>query len=130
MTLFCAANKSDSVSLFRFPFLCHVQVYSCEISPVGLWKYPLSCFSSHFCFLVIVILLILVLFVLFLVAVICFCFFYAVFDRRIDLSSLSSVLASPLPPPFFLDIYSLSMSSLECKALCIVISFLILWSTC
>ena len=39
------------------------------------------------------------------------------------------MLASPLPP-FFLDIYSLSMSSLGCKALCIIISFLVFRSIC
>ena len=46
-----------------------------------------------------------------------------------DVSTLSSMLASPLPPSF-LDTYSLSTSSLGCNALCIVISFLVLWSIC
>ena len=32
--------------------------------------------------------------------------------------------------PSFLETYSLSTSSLGCKALCIVISFLVLWSLC
>ena len=31
MTLFCAAIRRDSVSLLRFPFLSHVQVFSCEM---------------------------------------------------------------------------------------------------
>ena len=35
---------------------------------------------------------------------------------------------SPLPP--FLGTYSLSTSSLGCNALCMVISFLVLWSIC
>ena len=39
------------------------------------------------------------------------------------------MLASPLPPSF-LDTNSLSMSSLGCNALCMVISFLVLWSIC
>ena len=39
------------------------------------------------------------------------------------------MLASPLPPSF-LDTYSLSTSYLECNALCLVISFLVLWSIC
>ena len=39
------------------------------------------------------------------------------------------MLASPLPPSF-LDTYSLSMSSLGCKALSIVINFLALWFIC
>ena len=41
---------------------------------------------------------------------------------------LSSMLVNPLPP--FLDTYSLSLSSLGCKAFCIVISFLVLRSIC
>ena len=39
------------------------------------------------------------------------------------------MLASP-PSPSFLDTYSLSTSSLGCSALCMVISFLVLWSIC
>ena len=39
------------------------------------------------------------------------------------------MLASPLLP-CFLDTYSLSTSSLGCHALCMVISFLVLWSIC
>ena len=39
------------------------------------------------------------------------------------------MLASPLPP-FFLGTYSLSMSSLGCYALCMIISFLVLGSIC
>ena len=54
MALFCATIRRDSVSLFRFPFLKHVQVFSCEVSSVYRWKYQYSCFSSYFCFLVIV----------------------------------------------------------------------------
>ena len=57
--------------LLKFPFLCHVQVFSCEISPISRIK-RLYCFSSHFCFLVIVVPLVLVTLVLFLVAVISF----------------------------------------------------------
>ena len=40
-----------------------------------------------------------------------------------------SPLGLLFPPPF-LDTYSLSTSSLGCKALCIVMSFLVLWSIC
>ena len=40
---------------------------------------------------------------------------------------LFSMLVSPLPPSL-LDTYNLSTSSLGCKALCMVINFLILWS--
>ena len=69
MALFCAAIRRDSVSLLRFPFLSHVQVFLCEISLICRLKCPYSCFSSHFYCLIILILLILA-FVLFLVAVI------------------------------------------------------------
>ena len=48
--------------------------------------------------------------------------------RCIDASTLSWILPSP-PPRSFLGIYSLSMSSLESKVLCIIINFLVLWST-
>ena len=70
MTLFCAAIRRDSVSLLRFLFLSHVQVFLCEISLVFHLKCPHSCFSYHFCFLVNFVLLMLVLSLLLLVAVI------------------------------------------------------------
>ena len=126
MALFCAAIRRHSVSS-DFPFL----LFSCEILPVCHLKYPCSCFSSYFCFLVIVILLIIVLFMLFLVAIInlTMLFFMYSLSPCIDVSTLFSMLVSPLPP-FFLDTYSLSMSSLRCKVLCIVISSLILWFIC
>ncbi len=40
MAVFCAAIRRDSVSLFRFPFLNHVQVFSCEMSLVSRLKRP------------------------------------------------------------------------------------------
>ena len=70
MALFWVAIRKESVSLSRLPFPRHVQVFSCEILSACRLKYPYSCFSSNFCFLVIVVLLSIVLFVLFLVAVI------------------------------------------------------------
>ena len=77
MALLCAANRRDLVSLKRFPFLSHVYVFSCEVSLDSRLKRPQSCFSSHFCFLVISVPLVLVSLVLFLVAAIslppCFC---------------------------------------------------------
>ena len=57
MALFCAAFRRDSVSLLKFPFLSHVQVFSCEMLFISRLKHPKCCFSSHFCVLVIVILL-------------------------------------------------------------------------
>ena len=121
MVLFCAAIRRDSVFLLRFPFLCHFQAFLCEISLVCHLRYPYNCFSSHFCFLVIVVLLILVMFLITVISL----SFHIVFI----ISMLSSMLANPLPSSF-LDTYSLFMSSLECKALLIVISFLVLWSIC
>ena len=77
MALFCAAIWRDSVSILKFPFLSHIQVFSREMLFISRLKLSLSCFSSYFCFLVIVILLVFVLLVLFLVAVMsppsCFC---------------------------------------------------------
>ena len=46
---------SEEIQFFSkgFPFLCHVQVFSCEISLACRLKWLYCCFSSHFCFLVI-----------------------------------------------------------------------------
>ena len=69
MILFCAAFKIDSVSLSRFPFCCHVLVFSRKISPICCLKYQYSC--SHFWFLgLVIVLFILRLSVLLLAAVI------------------------------------------------------------
>ena len=84
----------DSVSLLRFPFFSHIYVFSRENLLVCCLKYSYNCFSSHLC------------------------------SRCIDLPTLSSLQACPLPPSF-LDTYNLSMSSVGCKALCTVISFLV-----
>ena len=46
----CCSEKRFSFSLI----LSHVQVFSCDISLICSLKYPYSCFSPHFCFLVIV----------------------------------------------------------------------------
>ena len=70
MALFCVAIRRDSVSLLKFPFLTHVQVFLCEMLFISRLKHPYSCFSSYFCFLFIVILLFIVLSVSFLMAVI------------------------------------------------------------
>ena len=115
MSLLCAAIQKYSVSLLRFPFLSHIQVFSYKISNVCCLKYPYSCFSSHFSFLVIVVLLIFLLFVLFLVAVVRFTssFLMKSSSCYVDISILNSMLPSPLPPSF-LDIYRLFMSSLGC----------------
>ena len=54
---------------------------------------------------------------------------WQLFTCRCFLKLAVSTLASPLPPSF-LDTYSLSTSSLGCNTLCMVISFLALWSIC
>ena len=58
-----------------------------------------------------------------------FVFFYVVFESLYGCVTQSSMLASPRPPSL-LGTYSLSTSSLGCNALCMVISFLVLWSIC
>ena len=67
LPLFCPAGRKDSVSLSRFPFHNHIQVFSCEISLICHLKFLYSCFSFHFCFLVV---LMINMFALLLVAVI------------------------------------------------------------
>ena len=57
------------------------------------------------------------------------CFLMWSSNHCIDASTLSSMLANPLPLSF-LDTYCMSTSSLWCSALCMVISFLVLWSIC
>ena len=61
-----------------------------------------------------------------------FVFLHIVFESLhivFDVSTLSSMPASSLPSSF-LETYRLSTSSLGCDALCIVVSFLVLWSIC
>ena len=53
MALFSAAIWSDSISLLRFPFHSCVCVFSYVMLPVNRLKLLFSCFSFHFCFLVI-----------------------------------------------------------------------------
>ena len=48
--LFSAAIMRDSVLVLKFPFLRHVHVLSYEMVFISRLK---SCFSSHFCFLVV-----------------------------------------------------------------------------
>ena len=47
IALFCAAIRRDSVSLLRFPFLSHVQVFSCEMH-YGLLYSSWSLYLQHF----------------------------------------------------------------------------------
>ena len=82
-------------------------------------------------FLSIFVLLMLVLSVLFLVAVISLPprFFYVIFSRCIYASTLSWMLAIPLSSSF-LGTHNPLTSSLGCNNLCIIISFLFVWSIC
>ena len=73
--VFCAAKRRGSVSLLKLPFLSHLHVLSCVISSVYRKKYPISRFSSHFCFFVFLVFLILVLSVLLLAAIVFHCSF-------------------------------------------------------
>ena len=115
------------VFITLFPFHRPVQIFLCKISIVCCLKYPYSYFSSYLCFQVIIVLFVFMLLVLLLAAVISpsQLFLMKSLSAFINAAMLSSMLASPLPPSF-LDMYNLSMSSLECKALC----FLVLWSIC
>ena len=65
IVLLCAAIKRYSVSHLRFPFHCHDEDFSYEISLVCHLKNPYSCFYFHFCFLIIFVLLMFVLSVCF-----------------------------------------------------------------
>ena len=110
MSLFWAAIGRDSVSLLRFPFLSHVQVFSCEMSLVCHLKCPYSCFSTHFLFSMY------------------FCSVDACIVCEVSGSCNQSSSTNFSPP--FLDTYNLSTSSPGCKALYIVMGFLVLWFIC
>ena len=68
-------------TLFNFPFLSYIQVFSSEMSFISRLKRP-ELFPSHFCFVVIVILLVTSQSVSFLMAVISppSCFFYVIIE--------------------------------------------------
>ena len=130
IALFCAAIRRNSVSLIKFSFLSHVQVFSCEMLFISRLKRPELFFFPFlfpiYCRSVVH-------------SVVCLVFdgcnqsssvfFMSPSSRCIDAAMLSSMLESSLPPSF-LDTYSLLTSSLGCNALCMVISFLVLWSIC
>ena len=104
-----------------------LQVFSCAISSVCRLKSPYICFSSNFYFLPFVVYLSVLMLPMLLLAAklnISLIFFMYSSSPCIDVSTQSSVRTTPLPP-CFLDKYSLSMSSDECKALWIASSFLV-----
>ena len=90
-----------------------------------------SCFSSHFCIMVF---LLFFLFVfsslsLFLAVVNSLSLIFLVYSSNpsISVTRRSSMLTSSLHPTL-LNSYRLPLSSLECKTLCIVFNFLVIWS--
>ena len=83
----------DSVSLFRFPFLSHVQVFWWRILLVCPFEICIQWFLSILVFLVISVLLIFVLFVLFLVALICISLFF-LYSHRVVVSLYAGVYFS------------------------------------
>ena len=126
MALFCATIRRDSVSLLKFPFLIHVHVFSGTMLLVSCLKRPYSCFSSHFCFLVMIR----------DVSIVSGCcyqssstLFYVVL-KSLNWCVNAVFKASKTSPPFILETYNLSTSSLGCNALCMVIIFFFLWSIC
>ena len=124
MALFRAAIRRDSVSFVKFPFFSHVQLLSCGMLFISRLKRPWSCFFPSFCHSVFYRVVSIVSDGHHLYT---FIFFYVVFEM--DVSTLCSMHASPLPSSF-LGTYRLFTSSLWCNALCMVISFLVLWSSC
>ena len=123
MALFRVSLRRDSVSLLRFSFLCHVPAFHCAISLICRLIYPYTCFSSHFSYLVFVVLFVLILSGMLLAMVISSSLFFFMLSPCPHISA--TMLAIPLLPSF-LYIYSLSISSLGCKAFCIIINFLVL----
>ena len=65
--VFCCYLKRFSLFL-NVSFRSQVQVFTSEIFWIRRLKYPYSCFSSHFCFVVIVVLFVLIFSVLFQVS--------------------------------------------------------------
>ena len=126
MILLRAAILRESVSLLKFLFHSHAQVFSCEIS-TATW-YIHTFFFFPYCFFVI--LIIIMLSVLFLVAVISlFCSFFRCLRVRVLMHpSFLQCWWVFLLPIFYT--YSLSMLSLGCRAVCIVIIFFDFWSIC
>ena len=129
LALFWAVIRIDSVFFLKLPLHSHFQDSSNENSSVWRLKYTYIRFSYYIC-LLIVLLLIITVSLSFLVALISFSMLFIMSSSSswIHLSTLSSILASPLPT--FLNTCSLYMSYLRCKAICIISSFLVLWSIC
>ena len=108
--MLCVAIWRDSVSPFRFHFRSHVLVFLIEFSSIYRLKYPYSCFSYQFRFLNCLQFFVIFLFVLSVLLLTRIIFlsllvFMLSSCLLINAFTLSSMLASPLPP--FLDSFSL-----------------------
>ena len=95
IVLFCAAIRRDSVSILRFFFLSHDQVFLCDILLVCRLKCPCSCFSYHFCFMAILALLMLVLSILFLITVINLLLQFLMKSSSLCIDAIFNVCKSP-----------------------------------
>ena len=121
MVLFCVTIRRVSVSLLKFPFYSMPKSSRVQFCQFIAWKIH-SCFSSHFCFLILVtcqVVIMLPLLQLATVIHLSLLFLILSTSLRIDRSTQSSS---------FLDINSLSISSLGYNTWCIIINFLVLWS--
>ena len=131
MALFCAAIIRDSVSLLRFPFLSHVQSLYVILVWCVAWKVDAIFFFpfwfSSYCFSVISCSVC-------VVSDCCnqsfFALLYVVFEslyRSIDAIFNADESSSSIFSWHFFSFF-LPTSSLECSALFIGMSFLVLWS--
>ena len=117
--------RRDSVFRIRFPFLSHDQVFSFEISLVYRLKYPHNCFllfmfNSYCCSVDPCV-----------VSGLCNQSFFLLFFMKSLSWCINAIFMQGIPlPPSSFDTYSLSVLFLGCKALCIVIIFLVLRSIC
>ena len=124
---FCESHSPGRILRCAYTTCSYGQILLLARFPEDHLAQPLVSFHI----IVIFVLYMLVLSVLFLVFVISLLprLFINFLGHCIDASTLSWMLVSPLPPSF-IDSYSLSLSSLGCSALYIVMSFLFLLCIC
>ena len=130
-TFFWAAIWRDSISLLKCPFLSHVQVSLCEILLGCCMKYPYSCFSSYFCFLVIIFLLIMMLAMLVTIIRLSLFSFYVVINSLYW--CIHAIFSTAESSSSFLSRHILSIYvifRMWSKVKWFVISFLVLWFIC
>ena len=127
--MFSAATRNNSISLLKFPFLSHVQIFPPETLLVRCLKYLYSCFFPDSVFLIIVVPLILMLSVLFLIAVICLSLLFLCITFKSSYWCIHAVFDADGSSSSLFSWHILSMLSLGCKALRIIISFLVFLPT-